>query len=74
MRAATVCGVFGSGSPMLKTPKITVLSPRHDFDAGALHVADREPGSIALRCSSQRSAGVIVGEIPRCLYCPWRQG
>ena len=28
MRAATVSGVSGAGSPMLMTPKITVLSPR----------------------------------------------
>ena len=27
MRAATTSGVYGSGSPMLMTPKITVLSP-----------------------------------------------
>ena len=27
MRVATICGVSGAGSPMLITPKITVLSP-----------------------------------------------
>jgi predicted nuclease of predicted toxin-antitoxin system len=43
MRAATVSGVSGAGSPILMTPKITVLSPRLMLaEAGheALHVAD----------------------------------
>jgi hypothetical protein len=68
VRAATVSGVSGAGSPMLMTPKITVLSPRPSkvFVAGDIGVAEvevqcRRPGDAGECAVDRRSRAQPAG-------------